>query len=153
MDYSQKGRPESLLCCKYTSISRKAQGLGIFFFQALLYSAKSRTAFNPKMKKKTTLVSSAAAPKTPPIQGISQKHPSSFRSRHNTFINNHLPTELSSGHLSAHASSLPCREAKIVWRTKHFFSQSNEKSISAERFFVWLRLIPALRDERGLKDN
>ena len=92
-------------------------------------------------------------PQKRPLQGISQKRPSSFRFRHNTLIDNHLLDELSSGHLSAHVSAIPCREAKIVWRTKHFFSQSNEKSISAERFFVWLRLIPALRDEGGLKDN
>ena len=104
------------------------------------------------MKKETTFVSSAAAPKTP-LQGIFQKHPSSFRFRHNTLIDNHLLDELSSGHLSAYVSAIPCRKAKIVWHMKHFFSQPNEKSISAERFLIRLRLIPALRDEGGLKDN
>mgnify|MGYP001709650349 CR=1 FL=1 len=33
------------------------------------------------------------------------------------------------------------------------FSQPNEKSISAERFLIRLRLIPTLRDEGELKDN
>ena len=94
---------------------------------------KRRNAGAHSLRNTSTgaFVSSATAPKTP-LQGIFQKHPSSFRLHYNTLINNYLSAELSSRHLSAHASALPWREAKIVWRMKHFFSQPNEKSISAE---------------------
>ena len=54
--------------------------------------------------------------------------------------------------IAFHLSALLRREADIALGMTLFFSAPNEKSFSAERFFVWRRMIwPLLHDSR-LKD-